>query len=123
MRRYTIGGRAASNLYIPTATPITNVASLNALVCYWFRFGNFVIIHGQVQVNPTATGSTRVDISLPFSSGFFATAEATGVVASSAGEAGQVFANTADDRLSLIWVTVDTSDHNVAFNCAYAVSP
>ena len=67
-----------SGTYTPTLTNTTNVAASTARVCQYMRVGSVVTVSGSVNIDPTATGSTVLTMSLPIASNFANTYELGG---------------------------------------------
>jgi hypothetical protein len=68
--------RSMSGTYTPTGTGVTNVTDVNIVPSQfrWSRIGDIVTVHGQVTVDPTATGATEFRLTLPVATNFGATA-------------------------------------------------
>lgn len=117
---------ATSGSYTPTLTNVTNVAASTAYVCQWTRVDNDVTVFGRCDVDPTAGGSTTLDISLPVASDLIATENLSGIataisptVSTSAG----IFADTTNDRATMRWVTTETANHSLWFHFSYKILP
>lgn len=92
----------ASGTYTPTLTSVLNVSASTAFTCQWMRVGNVVSVSGKLDMDPTSAGATELGISLPIASGLTALQQAGGTaVAISGGQAGFVYADPANDRVSL----------------------
>ena len=74
----TPAGQIVSGTYTPTLTNTTNVAASTARVCQYMRVGSVVTVSGSVNIDPTATGSTVLTMSLPIASNFANTYELGG---------------------------------------------
>jgi len=57
-----------SNVYTPTLTNTTNLDASTAYSCQYMRVGTVVTVSGKVAMDPTATGNTVLNVSLPFAS-------------------------------------------------------
>lgn len=117
---------ATSGSYTPTLTNVTNVAASTAYACQWTRVDNDVTVFGRCDVDPTAGGSTTLDISLPVASDLIATENLSGIataisptVSTSAG----IFADTTNDRATMRWVTTETANHSLWFHLSYKILP
>jgi hypothetical protein len=124
---YPYNGGANTNIllqgiYTPTLTGVLNVTSSTAYNCLWTRNNNFVTVTGQISVTPTANTLTKVGISLPVSSNFTsAQVDCSGVCATNVA-AGEILADTTNDRADLQWTTASAGSSNVvAFTFTYWV--
>ncbi len=61
-------GEVYSNVYTPTLTNTTNLDASTAYSCQYMRVGAVVTVSGKVAMDPTATGNTVLNVSLPFAS-------------------------------------------------------
>lgn len=112
-----------SGTYTPTLTNTTNVAASTARLCNYIRIGNICTVAGQLDIDPTAPGAVLLGISLPIPSAF-TTAFQLGGVASAlavAGESAGLRADATNDRASLEYVAVDTTNHTLTFNFQYEI--
>lgn len=74
----------ASGSYTPTVTNVTNVGSGSASVSQYIKIGNRVTVTGYVDFTvTTASTPSEIDISLPFSSNFTSSTDASGTATSS----------------------------------------
>lgn len=117
----------ASGTYTPTLTSVLNVAASTAREAKWTRVGNVVHVVGQMDVDPTSTGSyTTIGISLPIASNL-ATAydlSGTGGMQSNSGaaSAAYVIADAANDRADYsFWNGTDASNKPWSFTFDYEV--
>jgi len=74
----TPAGQIVGGTYTPTLSNTTNVAASTARVCQYMRVGSVVTVSGSVNIDPTATGSTVLTMSLPIASNFANTYELGG---------------------------------------------
>lgn len=74
-------GTITASTYTPTVTPITNVTTSGNNPATYMRIGNVVTVFGTITIGPTAAGgaTTVVSLSLPVSSTFTGTADASGL--------------------------------------------
>lgn len=111
--------------YTPTLSNTTNVASSTAGLSYWDRNGSNISAGIQVSVTPTAAGSTltTLGISLPAASDFTVSADAIGVATNSlnANGSGVVFADAANNRLSLQFYATSTSPSGWSIIVSYII--
>lgn len=95
-------GSGSANLYTPTITNGSNVASSTVREFRWVRIGNIVIVSGYVEIDPTTGSTTTVfDISLPVASAFTTGYELAGwckEILSPGNAGGFIQANATDDR-------------------------
>lgn len=122
-RRYALIKSSTSGVYTPTLTNVTNLAASTARQATYMQVGNTVTVTGQVDVDPTAAGATRLGISLPIAS-IFTTAFQLGGTAAAKAVAGQVAAIEADTtnfRAQMEWVAVDTANRTMSYQFTYQV--
>jgi len=76
------GGATAQEMahgtYTPTLAGTLNVDATTAYVCHTTRLGNEVTVTGRLAVDPTATGTTTLTITLPVASAMTATDDLAG---------------------------------------------
>jgi hypothetical protein len=109
--------------YLPTLTNTTNLDASTAYTCQYLRFGTVVVVSGKVDLDPTAAGSVVLGISLPVASNF-ANAEQLGGTAfcpAIAGQGAALLADTANDRATLQFIAVDTTNQPMYFTFVYQV--
>lgn len=78
----TVGRETTSDGWTPAFTGVTNIAATTAWFSLFSRIGQTVTISGQVTIDPTATGTVSLRMSLPVASDFTASRQAAGVVMS-----------------------------------------
>lgn len=59
----------AEGTYTASVTNVTNVASSSVTTCNYTRRGNYIEVFGEITIDPTATGDTKLRISLPVATG------------------------------------------------------
>lgn len=98
----------SSGTYTPTATGLTNIASSTSRKSNWSRVGNIVTVAGTLTLTTTGNGVTEIALSLPVSSNFGTTYEASGNAVSNitTSHYGVILANVANDYVVLQF------DHN-----------
>lgn len=113
----------AAGTYTPTLTNQSNLDGSTAYECQYSRVGNTVTVSGKVDVNPTATGTTKLGISLPIASNLGAAEDCAGTAASTgfAGESGPITGDAGNDRALLDWVTASSANHDMYFTFTYVV--
>ena len=110
--------------WTPTLTNVANLASSTAYLCNYVRIGNFCVVSGRFDADPTTTAlSCQLGISLPIPSNFAAIskAEACGVVFASsiAGQGAAIFADVTNDRLQAEWIAGDVTNQQMYFIAMY----
>jgi hypothetical protein len=113
----------ASGTYTPTLTNVTNVASSTSYTAQYLRVGSVVTVSGRVDIDPTASGFIRIEMSLPIASNFSAVEDAGGVGSVDAGITGAfaILADTADDRVYMAGVLPSTSNTGCAYTYTYRI--
>lgn len=113
----------AAGTYTPTLTNGTNVAASTAYQCQYVRMGSVVTVSGKVAVDPTAAGAAELGISLPIASNFGAAEDCGGVAFATAiaGQGAGIIADAANDRASMNWIAVDTTNQPMSFVFNYRV--
>lgn len=94
--------------YTPTLTAVANVAAQTAYVCQYARLGDFVMVSGQVAIDPTsATTLTRLGISLPIPSSLTAAEQCGGTAAQPDvfGYTAAIRGDATNDRAELAFTT------------------
>lgn len=110
------------NTYTPTINNTTNVSASTAKICMYMRIGNMVTVYGGVDIDPTATGNTVIGISLPIASNLTNDTDLAGVMTAYYGsDSAEIYADTVNDRATVGWITVTTSNHGNHFTFAYIV--
>ena len=105
-----------SGTYTPTLTGVTNVTTTTARKCQWMRVGNVVTVSGQMDIDPTGTGTTVVGISLPVASNFGTAYELGG-----AGHGAAIYADATNNRAELSYVDSIGSNDTMTFTFSYEV--
>lgn len=114
-----------SGVYTPTLTNVLNLAASTAYQCQFLRVGSVVTVSGKVDIDPTASGSVQLGISLPIASNI-GTAEDCGGTAAAPGVAGQcaaILGDATNDRAQLELIAVDLTNKAMAFSFTYRVIP
>lgn len=113
-----------SGSYTPTLTNVSNVAASTAYVCRWTRVDNTITVFGRLDVDPTATGATTIDISLPVASNFGASGDLSGVASSitpTVSTSAGIYADFTNDRATMRWTTTETANHSMWFQFSYPI--
>lgn len=114
----------ASGTYTPTLTNVANIDASTAYVCQYMRVGSVVTVSGKVDIDPTTIGvSTQLGISLPIASSFTASEQLGGTAMNPgvAADAAAIFADAANDRAQLQYVTAASVANGFWFSFAYRV--
>lgn len=114
-------GLIGDGTYTPTLTGVLNVGASTAYVTNYMRVGKTVTLSGRVDIDPVATGSTILEMSLPFAANFTVTEQAGGTFASSINTAGAINADATDDRLSFIYTATVTTNESFTFILTYRI--
>lgn len=112
----------ASGTYTPTLTNVANLDASTAYACQYMRVGSVVTVSGRVDVDPTlAATSTALGITLPIASNFANTEELGGTAASPsvAGQVMAIFADAANNRANLQFVSGDIGNRSTFFQFTY----
>lgn len=108
--------------YTPTLTSVNNVAASTPRLATYVRVGNSGMVFGQLDIDPTAAGQTKLGISLPIASALTTafqlggTAACIGVLQSAA-----IYADAANDRATLEWATVDVANQTWAYSFGFQI--
>lgn len=117
-RILSVGEEPDQGEYTPTVIAGTNISAASLIVAHWFRSGKYVHVFASLNVDPTSTGASQVDITLPIPSDFSATSDALGI-ATAVGEAGAILADTTNNRLSIFFTAVNTALHTLCLSASY----
>ena len=110
--------------YTPTLTNTFNVFSSGAAVCSYQRIGNNVIVSGRVTITPSATGLTRLDMTLPIASNLGSQGDLGGCAAALGGSgyhSVSIYADTAGDKARFEFNSLTTAGYNYSFMFMYRV--
>lgn len=114
----------AFGTYTPTLTNVTNVTASTAFACQYSRVGNTVTVSGYCNVQATAgTTLTELGISLPIASNLANAQECCGTAAAygTVNQSGAILADVTNDRASLRYLSVDTTNRSMGFIFTYQV--
>lgn len=114
--------------WTPTATLGTNCAAATPSSAHYTRIGNIVHFSGRITIDPTATGFTALELSLPIASNFTSLTDASGVfnalgvtgVATTV-DTGAIEGSVANDTLVLNFITGDTANRAYYYTGSYEV--
>lgn len=108
--------------YTPTLYNTTNVAASTAYVCRYIRVDDTVIVGGVVDIDPTAIAATELGMTVPIASNFAAAADASGSFAgTSTTQAGRIFADPTNDRVSFGYAATSLSNVGQGFTFTYRI--
>lgn len=111
-----------SDSYTPTLTDVTNLDSSTAAECSYVRIGDTVIVGFRAAVNPTAAAATELGVSLPIPSNFANARECAGSFSAAVStECGLIDADVTNNRATVRWIAVTTSDHNISGTFMYRI--
>jgi len=113
-----------SGTYTPTGYAVSNCSLVGGDSTLYSRVGNVVTVSGYVYFTPSATGELSFSITLPIASNFLTVSDANGVFAQ--GDSiysifGNIYANSATDRLDFRGVATSTYDSVAQFTCQYII--
>jgi hypothetical protein len=119
-----IAGTAQSGTYTPSATLVTNVTAATPAACQWSRTGNVVTVSGQIDIQPTASGTVQIALQLPVASVFTASSNAGGTAFStSAGYSLECLADVARGRVAMRGTATISALRTFSFSFTYQVLP
>lgn len=118
-----IAAAVGSGTYTPVFTNVTNLDSSFANLCAYTQVGTIVTVSGRVDLDPTAAGDVELGISLPVASDFTNNMQCAGVAFcnSVAGFGAAILSDATNNRASLRFVAVDTSNRLMMFVFQYQV--
>lgn len=113
----------AHGTYTPTLTNTTNVAaSTHSTAAQYLRIGNTVTVSGVVTIDPTAAGSTVLDMSLPIASNLASVGNLAGTCnAPNPNEAGAVLGEITNDRARIQFTAVSTTNNAWYYHYTYRI--
>lgn len=113
----------AAGTYTPTPVNITNAASSTGYVTNYMRVGSMVTLSGKITIDPTAAGAVVVEVPLPVASAFANNEDGGGAANSPsvAGLSAACYAATANDRMGISWIAVDTASRDFYFTFTYRI--
>jgi|SRR6185312_4549354 len=113
----------ATGTYTPTLTNVTNLDTSGANLCAYTRIGSVVTVSGRVDLDPTAAGAVELGISLPIASNFTDNKQCSGIAFCNtvAGQGAAILSDLTNDRASLQFIAVDTSNRVMMFVFQYQV--
>lgn len=113
-----------SGTYTPTATGVSNVDSATGQICQYTRIGSIATVYGWCLIDPTATGSTVIRMTLPVASNFGNSGQANGVTTNTdslAGGDGTLRSDATNDEVELTFIATSTSPSIQYFTFSYQI--
>ena len=111
-----------SGTWTPTLTNTTNIAASTNAICQFTLVGNVVTFSGTCSIDPTATGSVVLGISLPVSSNFATAVQAGGTLNANNGSiVGAITSDSTNDRLTMTGNASGTANVSCSFSGSYLV--
>jgi len=111
-----------SDVYTPTLTNTTNIASSTPAICQYFQIYNVLTVSGQVTIQATATGACNLKMTLPVASKFTFSGQAAGTFATTTagGTAqGAILADIVGDQFEFRFTATNTASTVYAFTATY----
>jgi hypothetical protein len=111
-----------SGTWTPTLTNTTNIAASTNAICQFTLVGNVVTFSGTCSIDPTATGSVVLGISLPVPSNFATAVQAGGTLNANDGTiVGAITSDSTNDRLTMTGNASGTANVSCSFSGSYLV--
>ena len=113
-----------ANLYQPTLTAVANISASSPYnTTMYQKTGNIVKVYGRLQLTPTTASSTttQLGISLPLPSNFTGEADASGIGSTAFGIVASLFADSANDRITLQFQSPNTANNIISFHFQYII--
>lgn len=108
--------------YTPTLTNTTNLDSSTASITQYMVVNDMVTVSGRVVIDPTAAGAVELGMSLPVASNFTSAIQAGGTFcAISTEEAGAIYADDTNDRLTFAITVTDGTARSYSFHATYRI--
>jgi len=114
-------GNVFSGTYTPSLSNTTNITSSTAFTSQYMRVGNVVTVSGRVTIDPTATGSITLGVSLPIASTFTAQQQCCGVSSSQQNDPLGIVADATNLRASFIGVVNDAASRTYSYSFTYQI--
>lgn len=117
---------SSEGTYTPVASNLTNISSATPTVFEWFRIGDHVTIYGELSISIVASSfSTGLELSLPITSAFSETRNASGLLIERDFGAlpvySDIYAETTNNTLYFRFVSEVIGIKNFNFKCTYKV--
>ena len=110
--------------YTPTLTNGANITGSTAFPSQYIRVGSMVFVSGALLVDPTTTAvASELGISIPIASNFANNYEAGGnsSTLSVAGRSAGIIADPTNDRVRMVWLADDVTNHGRSYFFMYQV--
>ena len=114
-------GNVFSGTYTPSLSNTTNITSSTAFTSQYMRVGNVVTVSGRVTIDPTATGSITLGVSLPIASTFIAQQQCCGVSSNQQNDPLGIVADATNLRASFIGVVNDAASRTYSYSFTYQI--
>lgn len=115
---------ANSGTYVPGLTNTLNITSSASSTCFWYQVGDMVTVFGAVDVDPTSTGDTVLQMSIPITSGLTSAPQGLAGTAASTAISGEIVSIFAGEGVAIFeWVAVSTAARTLNFQFSYYVVP
>ena len=112
----------ASGTHTPTLTNTTNIDSSTASLNQYSRVGDIVTMSGRVVIDPTATGSIEMGMTIPVASDFSSGIHAGGTFCSIDGvDTGAIYADATNNRLTFAGTVSATTSKSYSFHVTYRI--
>ena len=118
----------ASSVYAGTYTPTRSAESnldsnVTMTEAQYMRVGNTTTVSGRFTADPTATGATSFEITLPVASNIGAVEDVAGVAFSGgiAGQGAEIVGVVANDTAKVQWIAVDVTSQTWSYTFSYQV--
>lgn len=128
LEKTVLSGAIGSGTFTPTLTNGANVAASTAYSCQYMQVGGTVTVSGRVDIDPTSVATlTSLDMSIPVTSAFSAQNNCGGtggntLSVSADASTGTIYANAANDRVTLDFVTgTDVANRGWFFTYTYTI--
>lgn len=118
---------ALGTIYSATYTPnfytdgSGNVASHSVSVARYIRVGNVVSVSGYIEVDPTSTGVTQFELSLPVASNLGSSSLSGTISDASYNDTGSISADAATDRAAFLFIASNAGNHGMAYQFSYTI--
>jgi hypothetical protein len=112
------------DVYTPVIFNVANLSASTSYSCQYLRVDKSVTVSGRVDIDPVAAATlTQLGIALPIASTFTNTNECagTGVSPDVAGQCAAIYADVANARAMLQWVSADVANRSMFFQFTYRV--
>jgi hypothetical protein len=115
-----------SGTYTPTISGTSNLDSTTPQVCRYIRVGNFVMVSGQITVDPAAAALTFMNVSLPIASNLTGgNTVLSGICTVNRGPPavfGRIVGVDASDNAQFVWLDTGSSSTALNFDFTYQIN-